>query len=154
MKCTRMPERERPVALYTHLTGKAWIFAEELDVDRLADEGGIDYFQNWIRVRFMEMEVAKISSVMGDLFRRCRKKPEQSVRDFNVEFERLMLHLRELECDLPAVVKAWLYLDKLKISEGEELSLLSSVQNKYDVKLLQQAAILHDRGSKRTWDRN
>ena len=66
---------------------------------------------------------------------------------------RLLLHLKELDCELPGLVKAWLYLDKLKITESEELALLSSVHNKYDVKLLQQAAILHDRGPRRGWDK-
>ena len=153
LKCTRMPERDRGVALYTNLSGKAWVFAEELDVDRLAQAGGVQYFQDWIRVRFMEMEVTKVSNVMAELFRRCRKKPEQTVRDFNVEFERLLLHLKELDCELPGLVKAWLYLDKLKVTEAEELALLSSVHNQYDVKLLQQAAILHDRGVKKSWER-
>ena len=153
LKCTRMAEKDRAVALYTNLGGKAWVFAEELDVDLLARPGGVDYFQDWIRVRFMEMEVTKVSNVMSELFRRCRRKPEQTVRDFNVEFERLVLHLKELNCELPGLVKAWLYLDKLKLNEGEELALLSSVHNQYDVKLLQQAAILHDRGPKRTWEK-
>ena len=153
LKCTRMPEKDRGVALYTNLSGRAWVFAEELDVDLLASSGGVAYFQDWIRVRFMEMEVTKVSNVMAELFRRCRKRPEQAVRDFNVEFERLLLHLKELDCELPGLVKAWLYLDKLKVSEAEELALLSSVHNQYDVKLLQQAAILHDRGPKRTWEK-
>jgi hypothetical protein len=102
----------------------------------------------------MDMEVTKVSNVMTELFRRCRKRQEQSVRDFNVEFERLLLYLKELDCELPALVKAWLYLDKLRLSEGEELALLSSVHNKYDVKLLQQAAILHDRGGgRKPWEK-
>ena len=101
LRCTKMAERDRAVALYSNLTGKAWIFAEELDMDRLCDGGGVEYFQEWIRVRFMEMEVTKVSNVMTELFRRCRKKQDQSVRDFNVEFERLLLYLKELDCELP-----------------------------------------------------
>ena len=143
-----MAERERPLALYTHLTGRAWIAAEELSMDRLHEEGGIDYFLDWIRIRFMEIEVTKVATVMTELFRRCRKRAEQSVREFNLEYERLLMHLRELECELPPLVKAWLYLDKLRLSEGDEMSLLSSVNNKYDLKLLQQAALLHDRSTR------
>ena len=68
LKCARMPERERPVALYTHLTGKAWIFAEELDVDQLAEEGGINYFQQWIRVtRHVESAALATQNDMGGL---------------------------------------------------------------------------------------
>ncbi|CAL1145601.1 unnamed protein product [Cladocopium goreaui] len=149
LRCTRMAERERPLALYTHLTGRAWIAAEELSMDRLHEEGGIDYFLDWIRIRFMEIEVTKVATVMTELFRRCRKRADQSVREFNLEYERLLMHLRELECELPPLVKAWLYLDKLRLAEGDEMSLLSSVNNRYDLKLLQQAALLHDRSTRR-----
>ena len=148
LRCTRMAERERPLALYTHLTGRAWIAAEELSMDRLHEEGGIDYFLDWIRIRFMEIEVTKVATVMTELFRRCRKRADQSVREFNLEYERLLMHLRELECELPPLVKAWLYLDKLRLAEGDEMSLLSSVNNRYDLKLLQQAALLHDRSTR------
>ena len=71
------------------------------------------------------------------------------MRDFNLDFERLLLRLQEINCTLPPVVKAWLYLDKLRLSEGEELALLSSVGNRYDARLLQQAALLQDRHLRR-----
>ena len=149
---------QRPVALYSHLKGKAWVAAEELSVDRLADpDDGLQYFLDWIRIRFMEVELTKVATVMNLLFRKCRKKDEQTVREFNLEYERLLLHLRELECELPPLVKARLYLDKLRLSEGEEMSILSSVNNKYDLKLLQQAAMIHDKPSRRNrpvWDKD
>ena len=151
VRCTKLPPGERVLALYTHLKGKAWLIAEELDVDMLAQNTGVDYFTDWIRVRFMEVEITKIGTVMTALFRRCRRKPEQSVREFNLEFERLLLHLVELGCELPGLVKGWLYLDRLKLGEGDELALLASVQNQYDLKLLQQAAIIQDRGGARRW---
>ena len=153
LKCTRMAEKDRGVALYTHLAGRAWIFAEELDMDLLARPGGVNYFLDWVRVRFMEIEATKISNVMSELFRRCKRRSEQTVRDFNLEFERLLLHLRELNCELPDMVKAWLYLDKLRLSEAEEMAILSSVQNRYELKLLQQAAIVHDKVVRRPWDK-
>lgn len=105
----------------------------------------IDYFLNWIRIPFMEIEVTKVASVMTELFRKYRRRSDQSVREFNLEYERLLMHLRELGYELPPLVKAWLYLDKLRLPESEEMNILSSVSNKYDLKLLQQAAFLHDR---------
>ena len=61
-----------------------------------------------------------------------------------------MLRLGELNCELPSLVKAWLYLDRLRLGEGDELALLASVGNK----LLQQAAIIHDRGvARKPWDK-
>lgn len=41
--------------------------------------------------------------------------------------------------------KAWLYLDKLRLNEIEELALLPSVSNQFDCKRLQQAALIQDR---------
>lgn len=154
LKCTKLHEKERALALYTHLSGKAWVCAEELDVDLLGTPGGVEYYLDWVRVRFMEMEVNKVSNVMSELFRRCKKKGDQTVRDFNVEFERLLLHLAELDCELPPLVKAWLYLDRLRLHEAEELAILASVGNKYDLKMLQQAAIIQDRGARKvgSWE--
>lgn len=49
----------------------------------------------------MEVELTKISGVMNELFRKCRRRADQSVRDFNVEFARLVLRLHEVRCELP-----------------------------------------------------
>eukprot|EP00913_Durusdinium_trenchii_P003777 g3498.t1 len=149
LRCTKMPPEQRALALYTALTGKAWVYAEELDVDMLAMETGVSYFLEWIQTRFMEVELTKISQIMNELFRRCRRRNDQSVRDFNVEFERLVLRLHEVRCELPPLIKGWLYLDKLRLSESEELALLSSVNNTYDVRRLQQAALVQDRALRR-----
>ena len=63
------PARRRALALYNELTGRAWIYAE---VDKLASDTGVSYFLAWIQTRFMEVEITKASSMMSDLFRRCR----------------------------------------------------------------------------------
>ena len=77
-----------------------------------------------------------------------------SVRHYNMEFERLLLRLGGLNCELPNLVKAWLYVDRLKMSEHDEVALLASVGNQYDLRSLQQAALVQDRGTvKKTWDR-
>lgn len=49
----------------------------------------------------------------------------------------------------PPLVKAWLYVDKLRLSEAEELALLASVGNEYDVRRLQHAALAQDRTLRR-----
>ena len=56
----------------------------------------------------------------------ARKRPDQTVRYFNVEFGRMVLRLHEVRCELPPLVKAWLHVDKLKLTESQELSLLAS----------------------------
>ena len=145
LRCTRLPHDQRALALYSALTERAWVYAEELDMDILSTENGVDYFLEWIQTRFMEVEMSKISQMMNDLFRRCKKRPDQTVRDFNVEFERMVLRLHEVRCELPPLVKAWLYVDKLRLTESQELSLLASCNNEFDCRRLQQAALIQDR---------
>eukprot|EP00439_Symbiodinium_sp_Y106_P078417 s1097_g17.t1 len=139
-----LPPEQRALALYNSLTGRAWIYAEELDMDILGSHQGISYYLEWVQTRFAEVELHKISQMMADLFKKCRRRADQPMRDFIVEFERLLLRLQEVQCELPGRVKAWLFLDKLKLSENEELALLSSVNNEWCVKRLQQAALLQE----------
>ena len=49
LRCTKMPSEQRALALYSALTGKAWIYAEELDVDILASDAGVAYFLEWVQ---------------------------------------------------------------------------------------------------------
>ncbi|CAE7625750.1 ND5 [Symbiodinium sp. CCMP2592] len=99
--------------------GAVLLFEREgLDLRRRAGRRHFGFLE-WIQARFMEMEVSKISQMMTHLFKRCKRRQDQPVREFNVEFERLVLRLREVKCELPPLVKAWLYLDKLRLSEGE-----------------------------------
>jgi len=123
---------------------RAWVYAEEL-LDIMSTENGVDYFLEWIQTRFMEVEMSKISQTMNDLFRRCKKRPDQTVRYFNVEFGRMVLRLHEVRCELPPLVKAWLHVDKLKLTESQELSLLASCNNEFDCRKLQQAGLIQDR---------
>lgn len=57
-----MPPHQRALALYNELTGKAWVYAEELDVDMLAAPQGMSYFLEWVRARFMDIEITKVST--------------------------------------------------------------------------------------------
>ena len=63
LKCTRMAEKDRAVALYSSLGGKAWVFAEELDVDILARPGGVEYFPG--------LDQSPIHGDGGDKGRKC-----------------------------------------------------------------------------------
>ena len=53
---------------------------------------------------------------------------------------------------LPETVLAWMYIDKLKLDEAGEISLLASVRNEYNLKRLQEAALIHDRSSRKPWE--
>ncbi|CAE7219835.1 unnamed protein product, partial [Symbiodinium sp. KB8] len=140
------------LVLYQSLGGKAWIAAEELSVSRLGEESGIEYLISWIQARFLDLEVARIGRAFSDYFRKMRRRPGQTIRDYNAEYDRLFGRRREVGCNLPQEAAAWVYLDRLQLDEAQELNILASVGNRYDLLCLQQAAVLHDRGQRKPWE--
>ena len=58
---TKLPPTQRALALYSALKDRAWVYAEELDIDRLGSEEGMGYYLDWVQTRFMDVEVSKIS---------------------------------------------------------------------------------------------
>ena len=151
-RITRLPPNQLGLILYQHLSGKAWIAAEELSVARLSTPDGLGYFTSWVSARFLDLEVARIGRAFSDFFRRLRRKPTQTIREYNTEYDRLHGRLREVGCSLPEECAAWLYLDRLQLEESQELNLLASVGNRYSLHHLQHAAVLHDRGQRKPWE--
>ena len=151
-RMTLLPEHQQGLVLYQHLTGKAWVAAEELSVDNLAKDTGVEYLVKWITNRYLDLEVTRIGKAFSEFFRRLRRKPGQSIRDYNSEYDRLHARLREVGCNLPEDCAAWLYVDRLQLEEAAELNLLASVGNAYSLPRLQQAAVIHDRGHRKPWE--
>ena len=145
LRCTRLPPEQQALALYSALSGRACSFSEELNLNRLATAEGVEYFQEWIRTRFLDLELTKVGRVMTEFFSKFKRRPEHTMRDYNMEYERMILRLQEVSCELPPLVKAWAYLDKM----SDETALLSWVSNQFDYGLLQRAALLQDRTLRR-----
>ncbi|CAE7794897.1 unnamed protein product, partial [Symbiodinium microadriaticum] len=151
-RMTRMSEEQQGLTLYQHLTDKAWIDAERLDVDRLATKDGVEYLIDWIKDRYLDVQVTQIGRSLSGFFRGLHRKANQSVRDYMAEFDRAFARLGEVGCHLPDVAAAWVFVDRMGLEEQAELNLLASVGNQYSLKSLQQAAIVHDRGLRKPWE--
>ena len=151
-RMTLLPPRQQALVLYQHLSGRAWVAAEELDMDRLGQDNGVSYFVKWVSDRYLDLEITKIGKAFSEFFRRLRRKPGQSIRDYNSEYDRLYARLREVGCALPEDCAAWLYVDRLQLEEAAELNLLASVGNVYSLGKLQKAAIIQDRGHRKPWE--
>ena len=151
-RLTYLPPNQQGLVLYRHLAGKAWVAAEELNVDALSRDDGVHYLMSWLRNRYLDLEVTRIGKALSEMFRRLRRKPGQSIRDYNAEYDRLHARLKEVGCMLPEECAAWLYVDRLQLEEGAELNLLASVGNTYSLGKLQKAAIIQDRGLRKPWE--
>ena len=125
--------------------------AEELDIEALSQDNGVEVFRRWVQERYQEVEVSKIAESLTLFFRRLRREAGQSIREFNSAFDRAHTRLLEIDCRLPEVAKAWAYLNGLGLSSSEELALLGSVGNDYSTAKLQRAAVLHEKSLRIPW---
>ncbi|OLQ08605.1 hypothetical protein AK812_SmicGene7866 [Symbiodinium microadriaticum] len=120
-------------------------------VEALSGPEGLEVFKAWIQERYLEVEVGKIADALTTFFRRLKRRPSQSVREFNSMFDRAYSRLLEIDCKLPEVAKAWAYMSALGLTNSEELSLLASVNNEYHTGRLQKAAVLHEKSLRPAW---
>ena len=93
-RMTLLPVHQQGLVLYQHLSGKAWVAAEELNVDRLGAEDGVQYLVKWITNRYLDLEVTRIGKAFSEFFRRLRRRPGQSIRDYNSEYPELPILLK------------------------------------------------------------
>ena len=114
--------------------------------------GGIEYFTQWIRDRYLDAQVTQVGRSLSEFFRQLRKKPGQAIRDYVGEFDRAHARLIEAGCSLPDIAAAWVFVDRMQLEESAELNLLASVGNVYDLRLLQRAAIVQDRALRKPWE--
>ena len=127
--------------------------AESLDVGCLATSAGVEHLKDWVRQHYLDVEVTLVGRSLSDLFRKLKRKPQQTFRDYAAEFNRLLARVTECGCRLPDVANAWLFVDRANLDEQTEVSLLASVGNRYELKALQQAAIILDRSMRKPWEK-
>ena len=152
-RMTKLNPSQRALVLYQHLQGAAWINAEQLAVDKLSAPDGINYFKEWITQHYLDVEVTQVGRSLSDLFRKLKRRPAQSFRDYVAEYNRLSARVAECGCRLPDIASAWLFVDRANLDESTEVSLLASVGNRYHLQQLQQAAIILDRSMRKPWER-
>ncbi|CAE7254046.1 GIP [Symbiodinium natans] len=123
-----------------------------LDMERLGSTKGMEYYTQWVRDRYLDVQVTQVGRSLSEFFRRLRRKPGQSIRDDCGEYDRCYARLMECGCVLPDIACAWVFIDRLGLDEAAELNLLASVGNVYDLKMLQRAAIVQDRALRKPWE--
>ena len=81
-KMTKLSVDQRALVLYQNLQGSVWVNAESLSVNDLASTSGVDYLKDWIRQHYLDVEVTQVGRSLSDLFRKLRRKPTQTFRDY------------------------------------------------------------------------
>lgn len=124
-RVTRIKPHKQALVLYNSLTGRAWRDAEELDLAALDSPQGVEHFIGWVTNRYLDKEVIKAGRYMSEFFKQFKRQSNQEIREYNTEFDRHLAKLKEIGCSLPGACVAWWYVDKLRLDNSAELSLLS-----------------------------
>ena len=69
-------------------------------MDALSRDDGVHYLMSWLRNRYLDLEVTRIGKALSEMFQKLRRKPGQSIRDYNAEYDRLHARLKEVGCML------------------------------------------------------
>lgn len=86
---------------------------------------GVEHFIGWVTNRYLDKEVIKAGRYMSEFFKQFKRQSNQEIREYNTEFDRHLAKLKEIGCSLPGACVAWWYVDKLRLDNSAELSLLS-----------------------------
>ena len=137
-----VPADKQALQLYFHFEGKVWRDAEVLDQWRLARPGGVGFLVQWVQRKYGEVEVLDVGQALEEFFVKLARKPGQSVREFNNEFERQWSLLAARGVQLPETAAAWFYLQKLQYGADRIAGLLASCGNRYHLESLLKAAVV------------
>ena len=121
---TAVPREKRALALFYKLTGEAWKDAEFLEQKKFKGKGGVKLFLQWIEDSYMTTKVSELGVVLTRFFRHLKRKQDEDVQTYKRAYVKGLAELREHGVNLPELVQAWFYIEKLAVNQDHELSLL------------------------------
>ncbi|CAK0825635.1 unnamed protein product, partial [Prorocentrum cordatum] len=123
---TSLRSERRGPALHARLQDDAWAAVEDIDMQRLAEPGGLEFLMLELKDRFEEQQILR----QGD----------EQIRTFKRRFNILVHRLAKLAATLPAIVLGWFFLKKLRLPSDRRAMVLASANNDYDFKAMSAAA--------------
>ena len=85
--------------------------------------------------------VSELGVFIPGFSRHIERKQAEDIQTYNQAFENGMSEFRDHGVDLPELVQAWFYIEKLSVNHDHEVSSLTSVGGVYNCKKLRHAAI-------------
>ena len=120
-RMTRMSKDQQGLTLYQHLTDRAWVDAERLDMNRLGSSEGVDYLIGWAQDTWTSRSL-----------RRGAVSPSFSGSSVANLLSRSVTTWRSLTGPTQGLQK-----QRMGLEEQAELNLLASIGNEYVLKDLQ-----------------
>ena len=72
--------------------------AESPSLDSLGASDGVEYNLQWIKDRFLDMQITQIGRGLSEFFRKLKRRPNQTIRDYIGEFDCCHARLQECGC--------------------------------------------------------
>ncbi|CAK0838337.1 unnamed protein product [Prorocentrum cordatum] len=137
---TSLRSERRGPALYARLQDDAWTAVEDIDMQRLAEPGGLEFLMLELKDRFEEQEILRQGDVLHEFFVLLKRRPQEQIRTFKRRFNTLVHRLAKFAVTLPAIVLGWFFLEKLRLPSDRRAMVLASANVDYDFKVMSAAA--------------
>ena len=116
---TEIPVAKQGPAIFLALEGKAREAVLELDIGEIKGENGIDNIVKKLDSLYKK-DAAQVAYESYDKFERFQRSPEMSMKDFVIEFERLLCKTRSHGAIMSDSILAYRLLKSANVSEQHE----------------------------------
>ena len=124
---TTVEKKKRAPTVFLSLTGKAREAILELDASLLNTEDGLNVLIKKLDTLFQE-DKNQAALLAYDKFEQYKRPEDFSINEYLVEFERLVIRLKNYNIDLPEPVLAYRVLRSSNLSEENERLVRATVQ--------------------------
>jgi len=138
---TGVDKDKQALRLLQKLTGEAFDKMENLDVDTLRCQSGVEVFKKAIVDAYEPIEDYRVGKIMDEFLDEFSRKKDQEIVDYNLAWFRELKKAEKVAGELTDKWKAHLYLKKLRMPPQQKSQVLTGALGQYTVEALQKAAL-------------
>ena len=129
---SEVPKRKHAVKVLRQLTGSARAAADEVPLDKIQSEDGVQAILGKLEEHFMpHLEAAMPKSFEKAVYGESRKSKE-SIQDYIIRMDQAFKELREESVELPEVVRGYIIFRQANLSQTQEDQVTTWTAGRYE----------------------
>ena len=118
--------KETAFNIITMLTGKAWDLVEDLDMERLAEDGGYDMIFERLDRGFKHEPLTELPDDFENFFVKLQRRPGETMQEYAAEFARSQGRLQNTHrVELPEKVLSWMFIRRAGVTKEQRQMVLT-----------------------------
>ncbi|CAJ1379598.1 unnamed protein product, partial [Effrenium voratum] len=118
--------KETAFNIITMLTGKACDLVEDLDMERLAEDGGYDMIFERLDRGFKHEPLTELPDDFENFFVKLQRRPGETMQEYAAEFARSQRRLQNTHrVELPEKVLSWMFIRRAGVTKEQRQMVLT-----------------------------